>query len=234
MAGDNYYYLTALTPPADLGAPLPITQAELLSMIRDNADAAEMVAALFLGDDLVQMQAMASGELETPVPAVLSPAQVSGEMPLPDSLEPSGQTSPRRIASDAVWEAYYRHLGAVAEKHDSRFLKDWVGFEVALRNALVSARAAGLGIEPSDYTVAVDLADPHADVDDIVKDWSAASDPLAGLRVLDRGRWQWLHENDQAYAFTNDELVAYAAKLMLAARWLRLTEAEDDAQGPAA
>jgi hypothetical protein len=233
MGGDNYYYLTALTPPADLGAPLPIEPAEMLEMIRANTRAAAMVRALFLGDDLLQKQAVESGELEDPAPAVLDPAQIQGELPLPEFLQPAPNQAPRRVPGDAVWQAYYRHVADVADRHDSSLLTDWVGFEVALRNALAVARATALGLEPSDYTLAEDLADPTADVEPIVNEWSAAPDPLTGLRALDRGRWNWLHANDQAYAFHDDELAAYAAKLMLAGRWHRMNETEQAGQGPA-
>jgi hypothetical protein len=55
--------------------------------------------------------------------------------------------------------------------------------------------------------------------------------PLSGLKVLDRARWDWLSRNDRAYSFENDEIAAYAAKLMLLHRWRRLAQAADDRQG---
>ena len=158
------------------------------------------------------------------------------EAPLPACLVVADTAaSARRVACDAVWEAYYRHVADVASRCACRLLAQWVGVEVALRNALARARAQALGLDGEDYVVADDLADDDADLTSIVNDWSTARTPLAGLRVLDDARWRWLDENDQWFTFADDELAAYAIRIMLLSRWYRLTETDDaDDTAPAA
>ncbi|MCJ7542993.1 MAG: hypothetical protein MUP47_00235, partial [Phycisphaerae bacterium] len=103
------------------------------------------------------------------------------------------------------------------------FLAQWVGYEVALRNALAAARAQALGLEAADYLVATDLGQADGDLSAVVGEWAAAPNPLAGLRVLDAARWDWLAWHDAWFSFQDDELIAYAAKLVLLDRWQRLT-----------
>jgi len=74
------------------------------------------------------------------------------------------------------------------------------------------------------YLVATDLAADDLDLTAMISEWSSARDPLAGLRALDNARWRWLDENDHWFSFATDELAAYAVKLMLLHRWIRLTE----------
>ncbi|MGB2821431.1 MAG: hypothetical protein WBF17_10645, partial [Phycisphaerae bacterium] len=84
------------------------------------------------------------------------------------------------------------------------------------------------------HLVEPDLAAPQDEFTLVLGEWSAARDPLAGLRVLDAARWRWLIEHDAWFTFADDELAAYAAKLMLLHRWKRIAEAQPDAPAGAA
>jgi hypothetical protein len=101
-------------------------------------------------------------------------------------------------------------------------LAAWVGFEVGLRNATAKARAEALELDPGNYMVTPELVDPEIRFDNILGDWIAASNPLDGFRVMDRARWNWLTENERWYSFSDDEVAAYTAKLMLLHRWHRI------------
>ena len=103
-------------------------------------------------------------------------------------------------------------------------MASWVGYEVGLRNALVAARAEALDLDPASYRVAPELADPDMSLDETLKAWSAASNPLEALEVLDRARWSWLDEQGPWYSFGDDEVAVYTAKLMLLHRWRRISE----------
>ena len=236
MTSDNLYLLTALPSLGRLGDQPPIDLPELLAHVADSATSAALAEAIFLSDDLLQRDAVAAGELTEPTPTVLTVEQLRDEAPLPACLVVADTAaSARRVACDAVWEAYYRHVADVASGCGCRLLAQWVGVEVALRNALARARAQALGLDGEDYVVADDLADDDADLTSIVNDWSTARTPLAGLRVLDDARWRWLDENDQWFTFADDELAAYAIRIMLLSRWYRLTETDDaDDTAPAA
>jgi hypothetical protein len=59
-----------------------------------------------------------------------------------------------------------------------------------------------------------------------VSEWTNAGTPAAGLRVLDTARWQWIKDHDDWFTFSDDEVTAYGAKLMLLQRWHKLAEKE--------
>ena len=224
MVAQHYYLLSALPSLGELGSDPPIGRQRLLAMVAESHGPREIVEALLTGDDLLQREAILAGEMDGAAePAVLSPAQMRDEEPLPAFPVPQRERPPV-VAADAVWAGYFHYVAQVARLTHSEFLLAWVGFEVALRNALAAERAKALGLEPSDYLVAAELADPEADLTATVSEWSAATDPLSALRSLDRGRWSWLVRHDKWFSFGDDELAAYAAKLSLLHRWLRLRE----------
>ena len=225
MAVGNYYLVTALPTLGDLGSPPPIAPADLVDGLRD-ASARGLVEAVFLSDDLLQHDAYLAGEVDEAEPAVLSADQVQDEEPMPAFLAGEAEQAPpsEGPATDAIWARYFRHADAVARRERSPFLEAWVGYEVGLRNALAAARAKSLDLEVETYLVATDLADRDSDFSALVSEWTDAANPLEGLRVLDRARWAWLHEHDAHFTFADDELAAYAAKLMLLVRWHRLEQ----------
>jgi len=231
MAGDNYYLITALPVLGDLGGAVPMTGEQLLEHVREARAPRAMIEALFLGDDLLQREALLAGEIDQPTPVVLSPAQVRGDQPLPGFL--SARPGPaRRIGADELWEAYFRYAASVAAETRNDFGRQWVAHEVALRNALATRRARTLELEAGDYLVASDLASEDEDFASLLNDWSTASNPLAGLRILDRARWVWLDAHDRYFSFADDELAAYAARLMLLQRWRRLEAANQHEPDP--
>ena len=75
--------------------------------------------------------------------------------------------------------------------------------------------------------MAGDLGDSRADLTRVLNEWSATPTPLAGLQVVLRARWVWVHEHDAWFSFRDDELAAYAAKLMLLHQWKRVADAEE-------
>ena len=199
--------------------------ADLAAHVASAGGLREVVQTVLLADDLVQREALLAGEIETVTPAVLTAAQARNEAPLPGYLAGEEGERERRIAADAVWENYYRRAAAVARRRRSRFLREWVRYDLSLRNALAAARAKALGLEPADYLVAQELGGPPEAAAPLVSEW-AAGDPLAGLKALDAARWAWLVEHERWYSFAADEVAAYAAKLMLLERWRRITAAE--------
>lgn len=221
MAAPHYFRLAALPvldpPPA---AP-PMTLRELYLDVPAGRPQ-RLVRAVLLADDLLQREAVRSGEVERSDPAVLTDDQVRGEAPLPAELEltfdPPGAPA---FPMDVLWTAYYRFAAALADAERSRFLAEWVGWEVALRNVLAVARARALGVEPGRYTVAWDLQQYEGEAEAAQEAWSAAPDPLTGLRTLMTAQWRWIDQREPWFTFDDDEFAAYAAKLVLLYRWQR-------------
>lgn len=223
MAGDNYYALSALPvldpPPAEP----PLALSDLVAG-SPRGRAAELVRCVVLSDDLLQREATLAGELPKPDPAVLSAEQAAGDAPLPDELAPVEESGWTRIPADAIWTAYYRHAATVARTLGSRFLAQWVAWEVTTRNALAVARARALGLDPEGYLVATSLVDGSGEAEALAASWTAAGHPLEGFRGLIAARWRWADEQAPWFTFRDDELAAYAVKLVLLHRWLRASE----------
>ena len=224
MAGDNYFLLTSLPSLGDIGSAPPISPAELLERVAEAEGSCPLIEALFLSDDLLQRQALLASEIQKVDPAVLTVAQTRNEEPLPDFAETLSEEHVGVPVGDILWESYFRHVASTAASEGSGFLQAWVRYEVSLRNALALARAKALNLDPQSYLVAADLGGDEGSFSSLLSEWSATADPLAGVQVLDRARWRWIGENDGWFTFEDDEVVAYAAKLMLLQRWKRLSK----------
>jgi len=230
MKGDLHYYITALPALGELDSEPPLRPGQLLEHLDGRPGSQALVETLFVLDDLLQREAFLAGEIEDVSPVVLTPQQARNEAPLPAYLVSTAPEGSGALQVDSCWETCFRHVADVARRQASTFLSAWVGYEVALRNALAAARARRLELEESDYRVAEDLADPEADFTSLLSEWTSAPTPLAGLRMLIAARWAWLSEHDAWFSFRDDELAAYAAKLLLLLQWRRIAEA--DKAGP--
>ena len=226
----HFYLLCVLSDLKPFGSVPPINKQELLAVVRESGGPTEVVRALLLSDDLLQREAVLAGEVELDHAdlAVLSLQEAKDGQSLPLFLEPEQEDEPDAsgilIAVDRVWQRYFHHAAKIARTTHTHFLATWIGFEVGLRNATAKARAEALDLEPGHYMVATELADPEIPLDHILAEWTAASNPLKGLEVLDRARWDWLTEHERWYSFSDDEVAAYTAKLMLLNRWHRKSE----------
>ena len=225
MAGRHYFLLASLPHLGEPGAGAPLTGRELLERVVEAGGPRTLIEALLLEDDLVQREALLAGEIDQAEPVVLSVEQLRDEQPLPETLGAGPDQPPGRVAADAVWAAYFHHAAGVVRRCGCGFLAARVGFEVALRNALAEARAKSLGLDAAEYLVAETLADRDADLTGVLSEWAAAAHPLAGLRVINQARWNWLTEREAWFTFGDDELAAYAAKLMMLHRQRRLDQA---------
>lgn len=231
MKGEVLYIMTSLPAPGSLESPPPLSLQGLRERTAESSST-ELVDAVLMSDDLLQREAFLAGEIEEIEPAVLTPGQVRDQEPLPEFLvaETAEDGATHRLPSDRILETYFRQVSELGHRRRCPLLREWVSYEVGLRNALVRARAKALGLDASGYVVAEDLATGEEMYEGVIGEWSSAPDPLAGLRVLDRARWAWLKRHERWYSFDVDELVAYAVRLMLVCRWERIRKAEPTVQ----
>ncbi|NOR66913.1 MAG: DUF2764 family protein [Woeseiaceae bacterium] len=224
----RYDYLLSVLPALEpIGSIPPMSKRDLLELVAGSNGPVKTVEMLLLSDDLTQYQALLTEEItnEQIDSAILSFDKAEHETVLPDFLlseETTEEQQDNRSSVDAIWSRYFHHASSVAKREYSSFLKGWIGFEVGLRNALVTARAHTLELDPATYLVAPELADKDMDYSHIVSAWSAAVDPLAALEVLDKSRWDWLEERGGWYSFSACEIEVYAAKLVLLHHWRRI------------
>lgn len=222
MSRRHYFLLASLPPLPELGEVAPVALRDFRELVGQVPSALPVIEASLLEQDLLRREAALAGEIEPAEPLVLTAGQVGGTEPLPEFL--AGEPDrPRRVAADAMWEAYYRYAHRLARAQRCDFLRRWVEFEVALRNALAAARARALDLDEREYLLAEEIADADAPVEEIVSAWSAAEDPLSAMRALDQHRWAWLAEHARYFSFELDELAAYARRLVLITRWHVLT-----------
>ena len=224
MGADNYFTLTALPVLEPPPAEPPLALAAFVERVPDGRPR-ELARCVLLADDLLQREAVLAGELPKPDPAVLSAEQVTGDAPLPDELGPEGERdAPGRIPVDAIWSAYYRWADRRARELHSRFLRQWVGWEITTRNALAIARARALELDPEGFLVARSLVHDTREAEALATAWAAAGHPLDGFRGLLASRWRWVDRKEPWFTFDDEEFAAYAAKLVLLHRWLRASE----------
>jgi hypothetical protein len=229
FAKRHFYLLCALPDLKPFGNVPPISKQELLAVVTESGGPTDVVRVLLMSDDLLQREAVLAGEVEPGHAdlAVLSLQKANDEQSLPVFLESAKEDEPEDsrilIAADRIWRRYFHHTAKIARRTHTQFLAAWVGFEVGLRNATAKARAEALELDPGHYMVAPELADSENRFDNILADWIAASNPLDGLEVLDKARWDWLTEHERWYSFSDDEVAAYTAKLMLLHRWHRIS-----------
>jgi len=225
------YLLSVLPSLEPMGSIPPLSKSDLLEQVRASKGPVRTVEMLLLGDDLTQYQALLAEEIERDQIdlAILSLDKAESEAVLPDYLLPQEsaegaeeEKENERLSVDGIWTRYFHHAASVAKRAGSRFLKAWIGFEVGLRNALVIARAGKLELDPAAYLVAPELTDKDTDYSDVMSAWSAASDPLNALEVLDEARWDWLEEHEGWYSFAACEIEVYAARLVLLHHWRRI------------
>jgi hypothetical protein len=226
----HFYLLCVLPGIGEFGSVPPISRQELLRFVTESEGSVDVVQAMLLSDDLLQREAALSGEREPDLAdlAILSLQQAKGEKSLPHFLIPDqedeGESSDHPIAVDPIWQNYFQYAFEIARSCRSPFLLAWIGFEIGLRNALATARAEALDLDPGPYMVAQELGEPKFLFESILADWTAVPNPLEALEVLDRERWNWATERDGWYSFSNDEIFAYAYKIMILHRWRRIKE----------
>lgn len=236
MQTDRYFYISTLPALGELGSAPPMGLADLIEHVEEREKWAKLLGALIMMDDLKQREAFLAGELADVEPAVLTVQQARGEAALPEELNPPEDDVDREemlgqvtIEADRLWIDYFHYAASVARARRSHFLRRWIAHEVALRNAVAAARAKRLGLEEAGYLVATDLADTDEDLSDVITEWESAGTPLAGLRVLIRARWEWINRNESWFSFSVDEMLVYAARVMLMEQWRRTADGTESA-----
>ena len=105
-------------------------------------------------------------------------------------------------------------------------LKEWVNFEVALRNELVRARASRKKIDPSKFLRLPDS--PQAWISHIAMLAYRCTSILEAERILDQARWNFLEDLSQGHYFDFDYLLIYGLKLKILERWEAIQTADKE------
>ncbi|NLG35756.1 MAG: DUF2764 family protein [Lentisphaerae bacterium] len=113
-------------------------------------------------------------------------------------------------------------LAGEAESGRSGFSQAWAAADAQIRNTAARARAAKLGVEAKGYL----HSHPGYAVwlDKEASDALAKANPMARELGLDGARWKFVEELALADAYGLPAVLAFAVKLMLAARWASFSE----------
>lgn len=147
---------------------------------------------------------------------------------------PVGSDAVRALCRDWLPAADLCALAAVLDEPDESDKSDmpdevdepagplaaWRAFDTALRNALVTARAARRGLEAAPYLRAADPLDAYTRA--LVQECVKLDDPLKAELALDQARWAFLDNLCAAHAFDFTVLLGYLLKLRLLERWQAL------------
>ena len=203
--------------------------ADLIEHVTEHSRWRKLVEAIILLDDLQQRESVLAGEIEEVEPAVLTLQQARGEAPLPEILVADvPREQPAAMATDLLWETYFRYVHALGRSERSRFLVQWVEFEIALRMRWPRVRRT-FGPGRGGLSGCRRPGRRRGDTSLVVDEWAAVPTPLAGLQAVIRGRWSWVDDHDDWFSFSFDEVLAYAVRVMLLEQWRRSATEEEEA-----
>lgn len=106
-------------------------------------------------------------------------------------------------------------------------LKDWVRFEIGLRNELVRLRAKDKKVDPAKFLRSGDY--PSAHLSFIALNAHRHSGHLLeSEKILDQERWNFLDQLSFGHYFDFDFLLIYALKLKILERWEKIASADQE------
>jgi len=229
----KYYRLLSMVPPLpEVPGPPPVPLGELIELYQQELDEKDqrLALALLAFLDCRNLESALLGREMFDTRAPLPREAFEDRLQLPEYMarfleahdnDALGHTYP----FDALWWGYFVHLVELADSSGSVFLKEWVRFDVGLRDALARQRAEALGAKGDERaTGAVDgEAESFAE---LLSALPEASDPMERERVLDRARLERIDACQGISTFSTDAALAYLAASMILDRW-SLEEAAD-------
>ncbi len=222
----KYYYLMSLFPP------LPLELGEALhadlgwiadkAMLNVSPKDWDLLQAYLLSTDVINFINRESGRARFIPGGLLALKNIVERRDLPGVIrdflrEPETH---RPYAYDRLWEIYVAGTLQLAQKHNSRFLKNYLPWETQLRNNLAMLRAAASGLEPAGFLVAPSIADYN--FDDFISGLKECSGPLESELFIDRERLKFIATCLDYDAFSLDALLGYIAGARVHRRWQKL------------
>ncbi|MCF8054427.1 MAG: DUF2764 domain-containing protein [Deltaproteobacteria bacterium] len=121
---------------------------------------------------------------------------------------------------DRLWELYYGYALEIGERYGSRFIAEFLGWEVGLRCALVTQRVRERGGDSNNHTIMPFFS--SGDFSSILSQIKTKSNPLDAEKMLDEERLRQIHLSEGFSEFSVDALLAYLSRAAIFARWERI------------
>lgn len=244
---EQYYYLIAglpnIEPDADT-PPLDQTtfkdvlfeqcsqqEAALLNWLLYPLDNENLVRTLYHKPAMVETGAFTSTQLNNIINEKVNPPHYMSTF-----LEAFWQD--KETYSENEWKnklttLYYQ----AAQTLDNAFLRDWMEFELKLKNLIVAINGRKHNFSYTDALIPWDeftiqlvsgnqetdfgLMEDELPVEDVIK-MMGNPNLLVKEEYLDDLRWRWLDEHTFFHYFTIEKLLAYYIKLGILSRWYKL------------
>ncbi len=226
----QYYYLMTMLPPAPdaLGEGMPLGFGEITALVKRNvlAEHAELVFAHLHAVDAFNWEQADQGRSLFREGGLLSREELAGAGRLPDFIGRFKEEQERGIhleyPYDRLWELYYSYALDTAERFGSRFLVDFLGWEVDLRSGLLAERVREAGGNLDDHSI-LKTRRPR-DLSDLLERLKAQRNPLQAERFLDEERLRRVYLCEGVHGFSIDALLAYITRMEIYSRWERMNE----------
>ena len=114
-----------------------------------------------------------------------------------------------------------------SDTHGMDSLKQWVNFEIALRNELVRARAGRKKIDPLKFLRLPDCSRSEQ-ISLVAMIAYRSTSVLEAEKILDQARWNFLEDLSFGHYFDFDYLLVYGLKLKILERWEDIQKADKE------
>jgi len=224
----KYYRLMSglpALPPTPERPPLPLAELGALLAVELTEQAARLAEALLLRLDVANAQALAENRRELfddRGTRRLEQLSTRAAADLPDFLEDFLRRQEEGALGGPLffvplWQGYYRYLLCVAEEGRSRFLREYVAFELPLLNGLARQRAERLGADVTGMLIEEPSGPSRHD--ELLARLAEEENPQARERILDAARLQAIEAAAGTDPFSIDAVLAYLAAILVFERW---------------
>lgn len=225
-----YYFLMCQLPPTptELGEKMSLPFGETADMIKRNThpEDLDIVYARLQAIDAFNWEQADQGRDIFVEGGTLSREEVVGHKNLPPFIrafrEEKDRGLNRHYAYDRLWELYYTYALAVAQRHDCRFLIDYLSWEVELRIALTVWRVKEHSGSIEDHAILKHLC--SRDFGNLVAQIKSSANPLELERRLDEERLRQIFKYEGISGFSIDALLGYLTRAEIFDRWQRINE----------
>jgi hypothetical protein len=220
-----YYFLACLLPPLPslLGEKLPIPFFELTQLLRRQiypSDGSLLIMHLSV-IDAANWERFELGLDLFVQGGILSRQDMVSKRNLPEFIQTFLTEKEKGIRRpyiyDRLWELYYDALLTEAKEKKCRFVIDYIGWEIELRNRLSSLRLRNSSWNVEEHVIL--SAFQNYDFSTLLSKLEGQKNPLSAERTLDGERLNRILHCMNNDPFSMDSLMAYLSRAMIYKRW---------------
>ncbi len=221
----GYYFLACLLPPLPsvLGEKLSVSFPEITRMVRRNIEASDagLVQAQLSVIDAANWESFDQGKDFFLEGGILTHDEIKARRNLPAFIRQFIAEKERDIRRpciyDRLWELCYAAILSLAREAGSRYLMDYIPWEINLRNRLVAQRLREGDGNLADSTVLPGSA--AFDFSSLLSQLDAQKAPLEAERLLDGERLKRMSSCAGSDPFSLDTILAFIAQAAVYGRW---------------